>query len=72
MIKFVLFWSFGKYNILQVTNTVLGNYVTGQKCITFSSETNWFYTRRKKTEVVEPPHFPTIVHRRCENTNALY
>ncbi|EOA93054.1 hypothetical protein Anapl_18503 [Anas platyrhynchos] len=28
LIKFVLFWSFGKYNILQVTNTVLGNYVT--------------------------------------------
>lgn len=47
MIRFVLFWSFSKYNILQVTNTVLVNYVTGQKYITFSSKTKWFYMRKK-------------------------
>lgn len=44
LIKFALFWSFGKYNILQVTNTVLVNYVIGQKRITFPCTTKCFCT----------------------------
>jgi len=47
LIKFVLFQSFSKYNILWVTNTVLVNCVTGQKYVTLSCKTKWLYMGKK-------------------------